>query len=135
MISTVLRGETQQLTMESMALNPNPAAALNIPVHKQATCYFFRNYVLDEAMHNEGFMAYLPHVYDNEVVDSLLDNVVIALGLVGIGHTRKSPSALYAAHIRYVKALSGINAKLKVPKDARADQTLITVMLLGMYEV
>jgi hypothetical protein len=80
-------------------------------------------------------MGYLPEIYGKEQIDGALTNTVTALGLVGLGNTRKSSNTLIAAHTAYVKALSDINAKLRNAQAAKSDQVLVTVMLLGMYEV
>lgn len=80
-------------------------------------------------------MAYLPLIYESQIIDTTLEDTITALGLVGLGNTKGSSQALMAAHAKYAKALSAINSKLQKPKDAVSDQVLVTVLLLGVYEV
>ena len=66
---------------------------------------------------------------------SALTEVIISLGMVGISHTKSSsPSVMHAARVKYNLAVSATNRAL-CTQEAKADQTLITVMLLGLFEV
>lgn len=129
---SILPGESR---MKPAGKALSPRLSLSIPTRQQAIYYFFSNYVWDDACQFCNFMSYLPNVYNDQAVDSALEDTIVALGLVGLGNTRKSTLALNAAHVNYVRALSAINSKLGNTSDAKSDQALVTVLLLGMYEV
>lgn len=66
---------------------------------------------------------------------SALTDVVISLGMVGISNTKSNNSSvMHAAKVKYNRAVSATNRAL-CTQDVKADETLITVMLLGLFEV
>lgn len=44
------------------------------------------------------------------------------------------PEIMMRANLKYAHSLAAINSALRDPIEARADETLIVVMLLGLYE-
>lgn len=74
-------------------------------------------------------------MYNNEPVSSALNNAIIALGMVGLGNSRNYPQIMTTASQTYNTALRSINATLRDPEAAKSDSALVTVILLGLYEV
>ena len=106
-----------------------------ISPEEQATCYFFHNYVLAKDVHVRGSFQYLADVFSREKVGPGLSDSVTALGLVGLSHLWQSPKLLVGAQMKYNSALRQVSSQLRDVEKAKADQTLISVMLLGFYEV
>ncbi|KFZ08869.1 hypothetical protein V501_05792 [Pseudogymnoascus sp. VKM F-4519 (FW-2642)] len=120
---------------ESKVLAEIISPALRDSLDFQATCYFLRNYSWEGSQSAKGFFDYIPDVINCQgTVGTALTDVVISLGMVGISHTKSNNSSvMYAAKVKYNRAVSATNRAL-CTQDAKADQTLITVMLLGLFE-
>lgn len=82
-----------------------------------------------------GDFQYLPELYANEEVETALTQSIVSLGTAGLAHFWGAPNMLSQAHARYNSALRLVSSLLRNMEDAKADQTLIAVMLLGLYEV
>jgi hypothetical protein len=118
------------------AATPTPLVlSLSMSAEDQATCYFFHNYVLEKDQFVRGNFQYLSEVYSGEEVGGALSDSVTSLGLVGLANFWHSPNILSSATAKYNSALRQISTMLKDVEVAKADQTLIAVMLLGLYEV
>lgn len=105
------------------------------PGEDQATCFFFRNYVLGDYKYGNGDFQYLPEIYANEEVGTALSQSIVSLGMVGLAHFWGASHILSQGQARYNATLRLVSALLRNIEDAKADQTLIAVMLLGLYEV
>ena len=62
-------------------------------------------------------------------------DAVMSLGMVGLSNTKHASEIMIPAAEKYHLALRATNSALRDVEQAKADQTLITVMLLGLYEV
>ena len=113
-----------------------PQHALSVPIEAQAMCYFFQNYVSQSPQPSKGYFDYLSCIFSsNGAVESSLVDAVVSLGMVGLSNTKHASEIMIPAKERYTLALQATNSALGDEKGAKADQTLITVMLLGLYEV
>lgn len=108
---------------------------LGTSVEDQATAFFFRNYVLKEEKYHSGNFQYLTEVYGRQEVGECLSDSVVALGMVGLSNFWKASSIMSTATAKYNSALRLVSSRLRDVDEAKSDQTLITVMLLGLYEV
>jgi hypothetical protein len=102
---------------------------------EQATCFFWRNYVLEEHKSHNGSFQYLSDVYASEEIGESLAETVACLGLVGLSNFWKAPSIMRSAQAKYSSALRLVNSRLENVEEAKSNQTLVAVMLLGLYEV
>jgi hypothetical protein len=105
---------------------------LSIPVEEQATCFFFQNYILDDFI---GYYSYVPSVYSALPAGCALAEAINSLGMAGIANSKKDTRLMINANFKYTSALQTINAALRDPCEAKTDQTLVAVMLLGLFEV
>lgn len=121
-----------------------PSLPLAIPVltinpsfstEEQATCFFFENYVLGSDGVANGSFQFLPNVYCNSDIDSSLSDSLTALGLVGLAHFYKSSDLMVNAVFKYNSAMKTLSSQLRDMEAAKSDQTFISIMLLGYYEV
>lgn len=133
---------TKQPTSIDFELDPNiehrnslPLANITWSMESQAPCYFFANYVLENTSCSKGYLEYLPGLCENEVTNGFLTEAVTALGLVGLAMRRHDSSALNSARKNYASALNQLNVALTSKEGALTDHALITVFLLGLYEV
>jgi hypothetical protein len=126
--------------LQSSSQVPTPTGSLlslylGTSAEDQATCFFFKNYVLaDYKYHSSGFQ-YLLDVYGKEKIGTALSESVVSLGMVGLSHFWGASSIMAHANAKYNSALRLVSSRLRNIEEAKSDQTLIAVMLLGLYEV
>lgn len=119
-----------QLATQITPLTPGPSTSSA----EQAKCYFFRNYVLEDNSMSGSFQ-YLYELYDNELIGPALTDSIECLGMVGLANFWKASEFQFQANKKYNSALRLVSLRLRNEEEARADQTLVAVMLLGLYEV
>jgi hypothetical protein len=108
---------------------------LEVSAEQQAVCFFFSNYILEPSKSVKSVYDYLPAFYNPEPGKSPLSCAIVALGLAGLSYRRSEPSLLSASKSAYSSALCLTNEALRNPVTAVTDATLISVLLLGLYEV
>ncbi|MCJ1438959.1 hypothetical protein MMC27_008349 [Xylographa pallens] len=89
---------------------------------ERATGYFFNHYVVGA---------------DGPWEDILNDNMLTsikALGLAGFSHAAHAPTVMIQAREQYLRAIRLTNAALRSPMDVKKDSTLLSIMILGMFE-
>ena len=118
-------------------LNPNAISFLTdlgTSAEEQAACFFFRNYVLEEEKFHNGNFQYLSDLYACEEIGESLAETVACLGLVGLAGFWKASNIMSSAKAKYNSALRLVSSRLRSVEEAKSDQTLVAVMLLGLYE-
>lgn len=123
------------LLLESEQMGNLLSLELVTPTEDQATCFFFRNYVLGDYKYGNSDFQYLQDIYANEEVGPALSQCIISLGMVGLSHFWGAADLQSMAQAKYNSTLRVVSSLLRNIEDAKADQTLIVVMLLGLYEV
>ena len=120
---------------ESRSLASIPPS-LHDSLESRAICFFFKNYVWEDSQYSKSYFDYLPSIFvAKEPVNAALQNVVVSLGLVGLSNARRTLGIMIPAKERYILAIQATNSALRDVEEATCDQTLITVMLLSLYEV
>ena len=121
-----------------------PAASLtynlNLSCMERGTAYFFSRYVtIDENACHQRFdfvhdiwkpISLLPE----KQVDGVLASMT-AVGLVGMANMTKSRATLESARKSYVTALRLTNNALRNPVEAVKDTTMLSVLILGLFEM
>ena len=110
------------------------SSSLSVSPEDQAACYFFSNYVFNRSMLRKSYLEYLPEVYGKISPESPLGQIITSLGMGGLANVRNAPDAKAVSTYKYASALRGVNALLRDPARAIEDETLITVLLLSLYE-
>ena len=130
----------------SLTLTPAPSANQLLPVsplslslsnsaEDQATCFFFQNYVLGGNDMAKGNLDYLSELYGSEEIGSGLADSVAALGMVGLANFWKAPSIMSNAAFKYNSAMRTISSQLRDVEEAKSDQNMVSILLMGLYEV
>ena len=112
--------------------------SLSIPPEDEATYYFFHTFLSDDDNSEYSRNAYssvLPILHRQDSSFGVLPKIVNAIGLASISNKKHSPEVMVAASQRYAGALRAINASIQNSSSATTDQTLVAVMLLGVFEV
>jgi hypothetical protein len=107
-----------------------------ISAEDQATSFFFGNYVAGREIRNTcGNFQYLSTIYANQPVGIPLRQAIAAVGFAGLANFWKAPSIMAQANNAYCTALRLINTGLGNIEEAKSDQSVAAIMLLGLYEV
>ena len=106
-------------------------------LEEQAASYVFHNYVSEdnEKTPSKGFFDYLPALYRRSQTGSILADAVTALGLVGIANSTRDSTLLNKAVLKYAATARAVSDRLGVVELAKQDDILISVLLLGLFEV
>ena len=110
--------------------NPSP------PIEDGAISFFFHRDASAPRTFSRGFLDILPAIYQKELNSrGPLPEIITAIGLAGFSNLQGAPDVMLAARVKHTAALRDVNAALHDPARAKADSTLMTVMLLGLFEV
>jgi hypothetical protein len=82
-----------------------------------------------------GNYQYLSTIYVDQRVGIPLRQAIAAIGLAGLANFWKAPSIMAQANNAYCTALRLVNMGLGNIEEAKSDQTVVAIMLLGLYEV
>jgi hypothetical protein len=109
-----------------------PAFNLAPTIEDRAMAFFVANYVMAPDGPAIGHMTYLTRM-SGGLPDGLLSSMK-AVGLAGYAHSVYAPSLLRHARYQYVQALRSTNEALRSPVLATRDSTLVSILILGIYE-
>ena len=109
--------------------------SFSFSLEDQAVCHFFTNYVYNKSTTRRGHFEFLPGIFAKNDPDSPVVEIMTSLGMSGLSNVQRAPEAKAISTQKYAAALRGVNTLLRDPERATEDETLITVLLLGLYEV
>ncbi|KAL5117191.1 hypothetical protein ACEQ8H_004879 [Pleosporales sp. CAS-2024a] len=125
---TRLVPDTRYPTPESMTRKIEPS------IEDQALGFFIGNYVAQPTFVPRGQFEWVTEMLAQPFTDGILRHSVNAASLAGFANATKSPAIMQQAQAAYVSALHLTNKALTVKESAVKDSTLISVIMLGMYE-
>ncbi|RFU25708.1 hypothetical protein B7463_g10636, partial [Scytalidium lignicola] len=131
----------QAVSVSQLDLSTSSSAAcpvlssLPMSVESQACCFFFSNYPSQPSKNFGSVYEDMPALYYLESPDSPLQYIVTALGLAGMSHHTDTSGMEVAGGAWYYKALNTVNKSLRDRELVKLDQTLLVVLLLGLYEI
>ncbi|KFY44128.1 hypothetical protein V494_01614 [Pseudogymnoascus sp. VKM F-4513 (FW-928)] len=129
-----------------VAGNPNSAlvpsstpaqvpTTLSIPVEQVASHYFFTNFVAtSDNGASIGLTDYIIPLANASQSNKHLSLAFSAASLAAFGNRPSGKALLTKAQEQYSKAIRHVNYALRDPVLQKTDETLASVMLLGMYE-
>lgn len=128
-------GELDLTTEES-----NQLAVRNPPISldDQSACFFFhqfRHFHHSNLPASKGRLNFLPQVYSQLSPRSTLAQIIISIGMAAMASNFKCPEMMFAARERHTSVLRATNVALQDRQEAKTDSTLVTVLLLGIFEV
>ena len=112
-------------------------AALTQQTEQLALGYFFNKFVL-LPRHSDaarGFIEVLPLLYMNAFPNSALSSATMAISLAAYANDPTRKVLFQQSKAKYGEALVRMNEALQDPVAVRKDETLMTVLLLGLLEV
>jgi hypothetical protein len=103
-------------------------------IEDQAVGFFFSNYVVQPTFIPRGQYDFLPELLNQPHTERILQTSVTAAGLAGLANATKCPQIMKQAQQQYANALAMTNKALRTRATAVRDSTIISVILLGLYE-
>lgn len=103
------------------------------PVDDIALNFFMANYVGNDI--NSQF-EYMPTLYSRfGFLHADFQDGIKAIGMAGYAKEARRPELMQAAKKKYGSALRNVNLSLSSPELAKQDTTLVSVLLLAMFEI
>ena len=102
-----------------------------------AVCKFFNSYVFIPRHPDtvRGYMECLPSLYTTTLDGSLLHQAVASVSLAIAGAAPRNTRDRMLAQTRFGQALQSTNRAIKDQEESVKDETLLAVLLLGLFEV
>jgi hypothetical protein len=105
------------------------------PIEDQAIGFFISNHVSQPTIVPRGQFEWITEMLSEPGTEQVLENSVKAVSLAGLAVSMKSRTLMMKACATYGAALKMVNDALQVRDVAIKDSTLVSVIMLGMYEV
>lgn len=127
----------QRIITPRLVVNPSPSLGLGQTPEQLAICKFFTNFVLVPTHPDAqcGFLGCLFPLYISTRHDSILSLATSAVALAVAGSEPNQRLAYHLGRAILGDALRKTTAALQDPVQSVQDETLMTVMLMGFYEV
>lgn len=103
-------------------------------IEEQGIGFFISNFVARPGFIPRGQFEWIPELLERPQVPDLLRHSVNAVSLAGLGNARKSPEISQKARAEYASALRLTTSALQDKTVALRDDTLVSVIMLGMFE-
>ncbi len=100
-----------------------------------ATCHFIHNFVVGINAPTNTTMDNLAWMYKYTSFDETLTTAVRAVSFASYAHRMRSGELANASRYQYASAIGFTNNALQCPVRAVKDTTLLSILILGMYEV
>lgn len=133
--TSAIRIENQTTTVQRKAFRRTTATRPTLRVLNVSTCHqareiFYHDHVFGETKGYRFLMQYYPPLSTDEHLCRSID----AVSLAYLAHHKHSSSALAEARRQYVDALRLIRKALQSPALVTKDSTILSILLLDMYE-
>jgi hypothetical protein len=115
-------------TPESMTREITPS------IEDQAMGFFISNHVSQPALVPRGQYEWLLEAISQPGCEEILRSSANAASLAGLANSTKNPTIMAKARAAYGSALRMTNSALSAKKTAVKDSTLMSVIMLGLYE-
>ena len=96
--------------------------------------YFIANFVTASSGPSHGYFNYFHEVCFAGGLEDTLKSSTTASGLAIYANTTKSPQLMSLARKEYTAALRHINAALRSPTDSVRDSTLLSIIVVSLFE-
>jgi hypothetical protein len=103
----------------------------------EAVPFFFKNFITlpQQAESTRGYLEYLVPLYNRARPSSVLHLATTAVAMATCGQYPGRQELLREAVSTYGRALKKLNDDLKDPEMAKADETVLAILMFSLYEV
>jgi hypothetical protein len=110
-----------------------PVPSLEPSFEERAINFFFKHHVAEPSPF-QGPFQYLRAISIANGLDDAIKSSITATGLAGLANVSKSPRMISLARKEYSNALRIVNSAIASPIDALKDSTLISILILAIFE-
>ena len=128
-------GPDQEDGMEFVLSDTITLSAFNLAptIEERAIAFFLNNYVM--SLNGSPAVGHLAALHKTKgTLPECLFSSMKAVGIAGYAHSVYAPSLMKHARYQYVLALRATNEALKSPVHVTKDSTLISIIILSIYE-
>lgn len=120
---------------EAASQNNNAIARpFSLPLDMIGLNFFLSYYVVRQSGPSSGFLDYTFAILAQEDGNEMLEGAILALGFTGLARTTQQQDLMHRSTMMYVRTKERIKRALAEPHDARKDSTIITMLILALYE-
>ena len=121
--------------LELVSRQWDPIFSIEPTLDERATCYLVFNYLIGIQSPSRGVLDNLLLLYQTNSIDDNLLTAVKAVSYASYAHHMQSTELTDVSRYQYTKAVKMTNLALQSNTDAVKDSTLMSVMILRMYEI
>ncbi|GKZ17252.1 hypothetical protein AbraIFM66951_010575 [Aspergillus brasiliensis] len=97
--------------------------------------FFLSHYVVRQSGPSSGFFNYVPTMMaQDDGGNDMLEGAILALGFSGLARTTSQADLLTRSMMMYTRTMERVNLALADPQAARRDSTIVSVLVLALYE-
>ncbi|KAJ5393083.1 uncharacterized protein N7487_010724 [Penicillium crustosum] len=97
--------------------------------------FFISQYVVRQSGPSSGFFAYVPAMLaQDDGGNDMLEGAILAVGFSGLARTTSQADLLTRSMMMYTRTMERVNLALADPQAARRDSTIVSVLVLALYE-
>ncbi|OGM41983.1 hypothetical protein ABOM_009514 [Aspergillus bombycis] len=105
-----------------------------LPLDMIGLNYFLANYVVRQSPPSSGFLDYVPRILTLDDDNEILQGAILAVGLAGLAHSTRQADLRRRSRAMYTRTIKRMNQALSDPPTARRHSTIVTVLILSLYE-
>ncbi|KAE8165100.1 hypothetical protein BDV40DRAFT_297950 [Aspergillus tamarii] len=96
--------------------------------------YFLAHYVVRQSPPSSGFLDYVPSILTLDEDNEILQGAILAVGFAGLAHSTRQVDLRCRSRAMYTRTIKRMNWALTDPQTARRHSTIVSVLILSLYE-
>ncbi|KEF56874.1 uncharacterized protein A1O9_07064 [Exophiala aquamarina CBS 119918] len=124
----------QPLHSATAFLTSNLSCGLSHPLGELGMNFFFTRYTFDQPPFSHGYSHWLAQACFGHTPNHALQAAIEAVGTAALANVFHAPSAAAKSKKQYSWALMATKRALNNPTQALADETMMAIILLGLFE-
>ncbi len=132
--NSVTRNKSRMVPVTRFPTPDSMVTEINPSIEDQAHSWFVTNYVTQPSIVPRGELDWIVELLSHDDVNESIRRSFDAASLAGLANSSKSPIVLRKAQTAYGEALRMTNTALRGKCTALTDSTLMSVIMLGVYE-
>lgn len=114
--------------------NNHIARPFSLPLDMIGLNFFLGHYVVRQSGPSTGFLDYTFAILAQEDGNEMLEGAILALGFTGLARTTQQRDLMHRSTMMYARTKERIDRALAEPHEARKDSTIVTMLILALYE-
>ncbi|KAI3297355.1 transcriptional regulator family: Fungal Specific TF [Penicillium roqueforti] len=131
------RGDRQQLGHNNFTSSQPEVIArpFSVPLVITGLNFFLSRYVVRQSGPSSGFFDYAPAMLaQDDGGKDMLEGAILAVGFSGLARTTSQADLLTRSMMMYTRTMERVNLALADPQAACRDSTIVSVLVLALYE-